>query len=761
MPRLSFRSLRVFCVLRGEKCAPGFVGLWMLLVSCSACLGQWGVLASDSQFELSDSIGLDQADSQVAAELERVKAYLADRQWDEAVAALRRVMEQSGPRLWPVAPRRFITVRDYCQLRLAALPPPALAVFRTQVDPVAKRWYERGIAARDSALLTKVVWEGLASRWGDDALLALGELAMDKGNATMARAWWERILPVDERGGAAGAWLGYPDTELDLAGVRARLVLASILEGSRSRAADELLQFQRLHPKARGRLAGREVDYADALRELLTESAHWSTPAASDDWLTFAGASSRTHVAPTGTDPGGVAWRFTLDERPTAKTPEAARPGGFGVSIADVWSAAGPGFYPLRVGPLVLVNDHRRIWALELRSGKPAWGNSAVVYDQGPEAASPWSIGLGGTFGRPQFTMTVRDGRLYARLGSPWTGPPRHVPASPEESYLVCIDLASQGRLLWKTTAESAAWAFEGSPLCDGRNVYVAIRRGDIRPQAHVACYDAQTGHLRWRRYICSAQTPAQNLYPEITHNLLTLGDGTLYYNTNLGAVAALSAEEGQVQWVSLYPRRRQGDLAKLAPHWGRLLNPCIYHQGLLLVAPSDSRRIFALDVLTGQILWQTGSQVEDVVHLLGVAGGQLIATGRRVYWIGLDGENQGRIRHVWPEGETLDIQGRGVLADRWVYVPAGDRVYVLDQQSAELRKIIELEPKGVAGGNLLVADGLLLVATPRELIALGTAATREDRPAGNAMEITLLPVKRSQIPNLRSQIPDLKPPNP
>ena len=38
-----------------------------------------------AQFELSDTVQLDRADSAVLAQLERVKACLADRQWDEAI----------------------------------------------------------------------------------------------------------------------------------------------------------------------------------------------------------------------------------------------------------------------------------------------------------------------------------------------------------------------------------------------------------------------------------------------------------------------------------------------------------------------------------------------------------------------------------------------------------------------------------------------------------------------------------------------------
>ncbi|MBN2216982.1 MAG: PQQ-binding-like beta-propeller repeat protein [Pirellulales bacterium] len=721
----------------------GVVGFWSIPLGDGSCFAQVAPLASDSQFELSDSVTIDEADSQVAAEFERAKAYLADRQWNEAVATLRRVMEQSGERLWPVTPRRFITARDYGNLLLAGLPPPALAVYRAQIDPIAERWYRQGVAARDAALLRKIAREAPASRWGDDALLALGEMALDRGNAAMARAWWERILPVEVPDGAAGAWLAFPDTDLEPAAVRARLVLASILEGSRRRAAEELVQFERLHPRARGWFGGREVDYAEALRDLLAQSANRPSQPRDGDWPTFAGAPSRTRVAPGRVDPGGVAWRFALDD-----SSGAAKPGptvSLAPSMADVWSPAGPALHPARVGPLVLACDARRVWALKLSSGEPAWGNSAVVFDEGRKPVAGSVAGWAGTFGRPQYTMTARDGRLYVRLGEPWTGQPRYARARADESYLVSIDLASEGRLVWKVLPESGAWTFEGAPVCDGPNVYVAMRRGDIRPQAHVACYDARTGRPRWRRFICAAETPGQNLFPEISHNLLTLGEETLYFNTNLGAVAALSTDQGQVQWISLYPRRRRIDLGNLAAHWGRSLNPCLYHRGLVVAAPCDSRRIFGLDALTGQILWQTGSQVEDVVHLLGVAGEQLVACGRRVYWIGLNRENQGAIRHVWPQGDGLRLQGRGVLADGLVYIPADDRVYVLDQDSGELKDVIELAARGVEGGNLLVVDRRLLVATDRELVVLGPAATRPNPPARQAPQMTMVPLKNGK----------------
>ena len=107
------------------------------------------------------------------------------------------------------------------------------------------------------------------------------------------------------------------------------------------------------------------------------------------------------------------------------------------------------------------------------------------------------------------------------------------------------MDLAAEGRLLWKIAPEDG-WAFDGSPVADGGGVYVAMRRIDIRPRAYAACFDAQTGRLRWRRFVASAETPARGMMYQATHNLLTLAGDSIYFNTNLGAVAAINTDDGR-----------------------------------------------------------------------------------------------------------------------------------------------------------------------------------------------------------------------
>ncbi len=682
---------------------------------------QQGELSPGEPFELSDTVQLDLAETTTLALLERARTGLANEQWEEAIQTLRHVSEAAGEKLMPVSEWRYVSLRDYCQMHLAAMPAEGLRIYRGQVDALAETWYRRGLAERDEALLAKVVDEALASSWGDDALLALGELALESGDYARARWNWERIVPFDPPDGQAPQWPGYPHSTLDLAAVRARLVLASILEGSFARAREELAQLGRLHPQAKGPLGGREVAYTDALLELLADSQQWPEPSPPDDWLSFAGNAQRNGRADRAIDGGRVLWRTVL--------PGEGPPPLVGAEVLP----AEPSYFPVVAGDVALVCNQGEIGALHASTGKPAWADTAVVYRdrfyQGPgDLANPR-----GTLGGPRFTLTVAGDRVYARMGTAVSGGPQEPVSTVRPGYLVCLSLSRQGALRWKVEPEEG-WAFEGSPVADQSHVYVAMRRSDVRCQAHVACFDAATGELVWQRFVCGAETPGRGQLFESTHGLLTLYRGTLYFNTNLGAVAALRSEDGRILWLSRYPRANKVDRAHLAPHWQRDPAPCLYDRGMLLVAPADSPSILALDAANGQVLWLSGAELTDAVHLLGVAGAHLIASGGKLYWIALRGEKRGRVCHLWPDGPDRPGYGRGLLAGRDVLFPTRERIYLFDQQTAEPRKVIDLVPHGAMGGNLVVAGGKLLIAGSRQLIALGAEAESKAAPAGLAL---------------------------
>lgn len=774
---------------------------------------------------------VEQIDSASAAHLENAKRFLAEEQWAEAVEAIRRVQEGEPSRLIRVdlavpiqSFERYVTVGEYCQWRLAALAadaPEALAHYRRLVDPLAEGWLKEGVAANDEALLRRVVDQAFASSFADEALLKWGDLALSRGEHATARAAWQRIAPgltvppaaAKALRASAGSplWLPlvkfdfaqhgeelrrkldqpviaplscYPETDLEVAAVRARLVLCSILEGSRPRAEIELQVLRLLHPAAEGELAGRSGRYADLLQSLLDESAGWPPPRMDADWPTLAGDAARNKRAASDVAIAGQPlWSYALPRLDS----EREWIGAGRLRVADDDQAL-LGYHPIVVGQTVLQRLDARgdsyIVALDLKSGEELWrvdysrglveqadegnGSRAAADARAPFEVSDAHADLRRHLGVARYTLHANGDKLFARMGSPITVPRaarQELWAVGDQGFLLGLDLKTQGKPLegFPIRPESNAWTFEGPPICDGSLFYTAMRRVEgARSQLFLAAYELQTtvgepvgdreenarrrGRLRWRTRLASSATLAGGEIDQLTHLLVTQQGGTLFLNTNAGVVAAVNAADGRLLWLVKYPRVavRTGDPDRPDDHLFRDLVPCLAYKDLLIIAPADSDRIFALESATGQIAWSLApGEAADVVHLLGIHGDTLVASGDRLYWIDA---NTGRVLTQFPGGSATAAGlaapsprglGRGILAGEHVWFPTRDSVFVFDIQPAatdfgfqpRLAREIALSPRGVTGGNLVLADGVLLIATGDRLVAFDELGPTVEAP--------------------------------
>ena len=199
--------------------------------------------AFTNRFELSEAVYLDLPDHAAYAHLEQLKTYVAGGEWSDALDVLGVLSESYGEQVLEVSPRRYLNIRDYCHLQIAALPKDVLARYRAGVDPQAEAWFRQGQANRQAAPLLRVVDELFCSSWGDDALFALSEMALERGEPGAARGYLNRLLPPADRVGGdplapqpGTMRLIYPDTTIAQAEINARLVLVSILAGQSDHA---------------------------------------------------------------------------------------------------------------------------------------------------------------------------------------------------------------------------------------------------------------------------------------------------------------------------------------------------------------------------------------------------------------------------------------------------------------------------------------------------------------------------------------------
>lgn len=761
--------------------------------------------------------------------LEHARQLLAQRQWIDAVEALQRAAQGDPQRLvvTEMAGRvegfqRLVPLAMHVQERLAALAweaPEALAHYRSLVDGLAETWFHEALAQRDPQRLKQVVRRAFASRWADDALLAWGDFALMEGDLAAARAAWQAISPGFRVGEDAARNLGlpfgqpwwvvvrgqdlhrlppdleeplraaftrpggerlpagsYPDSDLDLAAVAARLTLSSILQRAEARAEAELSLVARWFPEAEGELGGRRGRWASLLAEFQEAARGWPAPRQSLDWPTTGGNPARHKVVASGFAP-----QTRLVPRWSHRWPRLTAPrellGQQRLRVAEDRGAL-LSYYPVVVDQQVIVQELREdgaaVVALELKSGQVLWewrAGGASPADEargepaGPLAAVDAHRDLARHRGVVRFLPSAAGHRLLVRVGSPVTVPtPRRMGLwlTQEQGVWVGLDLAAQGRLLEGLPIRPASreWTLEAPPLCDGNRIYGAMRRHEGgRSQIFVAAWDIPTTPWtspavegvgthpapRWQSFI-GTTAPGEGEIDQITHLLVSLEAGQLYLNTHAGAVAAVDADDGQLLWLVRYPRS-DGQAAhpdRPQRHRFRDVAPCLTAGDRVIVAAADCDRLFALDASTGELAWTLPAQVaDDVIHLLGVCDDVLLASGDRLYWIDAP---TGRLLASFPPGNLGGVEqavtsprgmGRGVVAGGKVYWPTREAIYVFSVQpratpaglEPHLLRRIELGRFGGTGGHLLVAGGLLLVATGEQLVALAPEAVEIGPP--------------------------------
>jgi hypothetical protein len=772
------RLMRPHGTNRPRECSH-FLAIGAALLLASDASGQQFMIGAPAEFELT-APQLDKISGAEEARLEQVRALAADGKWDEAVDTLCDVANMDADHLVAVNDGTHLPLAAYCQLELSRMPAEGLAAYRKRVDAMAEKWYRDGLAARDPAQLNRVVNEALCSSSGDDALMALGELALEQADyAGARRAWtaispqlrdplgrpewvaladvdlpkhWSQIVSRWQERAAPRPWLAYPDSSIDLAGVRARLILASIREGDFDRAKLELEVFRRLHPQATGRLAGEEGPYVPALEHLLKAAVAWPAVPGDDNWTTFARTPTRNGVGPLLIGIRYPAWQESVNLTPIESRRSFAGPTltihGKQTPVREADRASA--YSPLPIDGRVFVSDARQIRALDLGTGKPAVTKTGVLYqlDAPPEAEPQVRIQLGPggivgfaglATGVPRYTMTCVDGILYARVGEDTTGRSQTTGQRREER-LVGIDLRREGLLAFEVKPDDSSWSFDGAPVCDGGGVYVTMRHSDVKPHVFVACFNAATGRRLWRTSIAAGDSPGSGRGEEITHNLLTLAGDRIFISTNLGAVAAVATDDGRIDWLRRYDRTAGALRPPLPLCFDRDPSPCIYDRGMLFVAPADAPTVFALDADTGQTLWST-DQLADAVNLLGIVNGNLIATGNRLAAVDA---RSGLVRFIWPDSDTAGIRGfgRGLVAGHEVFWPTRDRIYVFDAVTGQqTRKPIDIAAYTSSGANLVAADGYLLLAAHDKLMALGSLKTppteRSDEPKRPDVAVT------------------------
>ena len=661
-------------------------------------------------------------------------------QWADAIDLYQRVIREHGGALVAVpndpastgGTTLFIDVSRYCQTRIARLPPEALGIYRERVDPEADSLLALGLESDDLAPLRRVVSDYFFSAAGAQAAERLGDHAFRAGRFAEAVDYYRMVAPIDPQDADGSPRLVHPDPNVPASRVAAKLLLCQAAQG-RTPSDSEIEKFRVEYPEARGHLAGRDGEFGPLLTAAIAGDHLGPLSILDGRWPTFGGGPDRNGSIPDPLDVGDLQWRVPLgpveasgsgpNRARSIQRPRIGLPASLGGEGDDELST-----FPILVGDQAIVCDDVKVTAyrIDARPGSVegqdvasavlAWESRLPAFDGSQRPAG--GSGRGG-----RNTLTSHEDRIYARLGGP-SGRGGGTLLALENNREV------EGKLIWSLTASQIdlppregkaevgfSPAFEGSPVADDRRVYIGLTEAATETWAYVAALDADTGETAWVQYLGNAasafdQTRNIRLGSGVGHRLLSLSGQTIYYQTNMGAVAALDAETGSIRWVATYPTRDLTGGSSI----DRGLNPALVEDGRVIVAPESAAELFAFDAADGHFLWKSQA-LEDVVHLLGVSDGRLFASGDRLYTI--DAAN-GAILRAWPDaGAGYQGYGRGLLAGDRVCWPTRTEIHVLDQATGgnEHATIPLFQAFGHGGGNLAAAGGYLAVAEKDDLV--------------------------------------------
>lgn len=675
--------------------------------------------------------------------------------------------EISGPHLSKKSSsgQRVLNVELTVRQILSGWPEEGRKVYREKFDPKARRWWGEYQSTGDVTFLERIVQRAWLASDGDLAVNELAHHAFRQREYITARLLWQSLLQPELRMKLSRFSMvqvqpeaTYPDSDLPAADVVARIVLCRLFSGDEPGTAAGIELLAKEFPEAKGKLGDQEgkwFELIDQVRAALIERGiRQIEPGVRQNTQKNSSAANLAHdarktaIAESPVMFSRRGWAKQIEDLTLPRTWGGipSRTGNIGPAFdlgAPVWSANipqeklslykpteqrlladVPGSYPLIWNNLVLLPTANQIMAWDIVSGRPAWktaldANASIYPPNGGESLVPPILP---SRGRPAYSLTVADERLYARLGWPVT-----LKAENETrdvgGQLICLDLGKeQGKLHWSVLPadlfeEDESWEFAGTPVVRHGAVYTIVTRSRAVIEWALICQDAETGNLRWLTRLGYGRTTQLPNVNQLGLALATVQEGFVIVSVEPGGVICVDGKTGRALWGNASKVVAGEDL-----RWPYVVLPCLVENEVVIAAPAGSEELLALDLATGAMLWSR-PQPEKLSQWLGIREGSLFAGGKSLWALELNsGKTEWQFEQSDPEWMSF---GQGLFAGESILWPAREALFEIDPESGTPTRIHHWQISGseCAGGHLALVKGRLVVSQRDRIVVYGEEA--------------------------------------
>lgn len=544
------------------------------------------------------------------------------------------------------------------------LPPEAYETFEEETKREASELYKTAVDLESRTLLYRLAENYPMSSDGVNAAFHLAGLAITAGE-------WDKAERLYEK-------LSGRRSMLDEADFRRALVSLAVAKIHLGRVGSMQPIFERIESLGgQFRLAGRRYD-ASALVKKLSEKIPPVVRATEQVWQgpggTTRGDGLAKRVFTPGLAVGGV---------------ELEKPGNrWGFSEDSSYERL---CFPAVSEDTVYLSDLTRLSAASLDNGAEAWkyspGNPTC------NAAAPNVVSA----------PSVKKGRVYSTFFV-------EKPRSGRKGWVVaCLDAAA-GDEIWRTGVspefpDNAVYV--SRPVVSHGTVYLSVVTRELESTSLLLALDARTGEIRWSTFIASG-TKYDPWALGLSGSVPVVGRGRVYLCTNMGAVVALDAASGRIDWLVKYQpftRTMKHYFTRERRRWAP--GSTILSGGRLFAAPQDSTWLLSLDADTGEAAWRfprvtygEGRYIVDCgPSSLAVLGDSAVLLDKP----------SGRV--LWNSSLPGPATGRGVSDGRILAAPTADTLVKLSLASGKEMERVDWEWNETGGQTVFTENRLLSVS--------------------------------------------------
>lgn len=611
--------------------------------------------------------------SDVAESLAEFHRLSAKGTFERAFKELEKVQAADANALTPAADGLYLPTRLVVRRSLAELSPAGKQAYRLFHDADAKALLDSARGKDELEKLRKVFSDHFVTAVGDTAADRLGDIYFEQGEMAKAADCWQAVL----------TWR--PESAIP----RVRLLVKSAIAEARGGHWGAFAAIQReveqRHAAEMVVVGGKQIVAAEYL-DVFAKQHHppEQTTVAPDEAVPDL-------LLPPGDAP---AWQFRI-----LPPREAAAFAQVGMNWG--WNQR----FPVTEMVPAVARDEKRVYvnfmgylmALDVATGKLVW-RSARLADLGTKMQQS-------QFHFPeQYSVVVAGDTLWcvtrdvAQIGQ--QGQP----------FRIGRWEAATGKAGWNSqnVGELQQWNFMGQPLVAGDRVYLTAAKNGQGSELYALAVQAADGKQLWSTRLGTHQSdPTQMWHRRSPQPALLLDGGRLYIDTQAGAIVALDASAGAIEWGFAYDSTAPDNNNWYnQPSQFTTAAPPLLAEGTLYVKGMRSDRLYAIDVSAPKLRWKR--PVSESSMLAGVDRDTLYLSGDEVLAINLADQKLKWASRL-PSG-TGWIRPL-LTADRF-YQFTSRGVFELDKANGDTARLFRGSDLDSLGGMLFtVGDRLLSVS--------------------------------------------------